>query len=53
MFGNLLGSVVRIANTPIRATEDLLDAESEDDRLFSKPADCLTKELEDIDEDDD
>ena len=51
MFGNLLGSVVRIVNAPIRAVEDVLGAESEDERIFSKPADALAEELEEIDED--
>jgi hypothetical protein len=53
MFGKLLGSAVRIVNTPIRATENLLGVEDEDDRLFSKPADALADELDDIDDDDD
>jgi len=51
MFGNLLGSVVRVVNAPIRAVEDVLGVEDEDDRLFSKPADALAEELEEIDED--
>jgi hypothetical protein len=53
MFGNLLGKVVRVVNAPIRAAENLLGAEDEDDRLFSKPADALADELEKVDEDDD
>jgi len=55
MFGKLLSSVVKIANAPIRAAEDLVGADSEDGRIFSKPGDALAKELEraDKDEDDD
>jgi hypothetical protein len=52
MFGKLLGSVTRIVNAPIRATETLLGAEDEDDRLFSKPLDVVSEELEDIDDED-
>jgi hypothetical protein len=51
MFGKFLGSAVRIINAPIRAGEDLLGIEDEDDRLLSKPADALAEELEEIDED--
>jgi len=53
MFGKLLGSAVKIVNAPIRAAEDLLGAENEDDRLLSKPGDALAKELEDVDKDED
>lgn len=52
MFGKLLGSVVRIANAPIRTVEDLVGMDTENERLFSKPADFLAEELEEIDEDD-
>ena len=51
MFGDFLGSIVRIANVPIRATETLLGAEDEDDRILSKPGDIIAEELEKIDED--
>ena len=51
MFGNLLGSVVRIVNAPIRAVEDVLGVKNEDERIFSKPADALAEELEEIDKD--
>jgi len=50
MFGNLLGTVVRIVNAPIRAVENILDVD-DDDRILSKPADELANELEKIDED--
>lgn len=52
MFGELLGSVVRIVNAPIRAAEDLMAGGhvAENDRILSKPADLLADELEDIDE---
>jgi hypothetical protein len=52
MFGKLLGSVVRIVNAPVRAAEDLLGVEDEDDRLLSKPADALADELDDVDDED-
>ncbi len=52
MFGKLLSSVVKVVNAPIRAAEDLVGIDDEDDRLLSKPADALAKELEEIDEDD-
>lgn len=51
MFGDFLGSVVRVVNAPIRATENLLGVEDEDDRFFSKPGDAVAEELEKIDED--
>jgi hypothetical protein len=51
MLGSILGKVVRIVNAPIRATENLLGAKTEDERLLSKPADALAEELEDIDKD--
>jgi hypothetical protein len=51
MFGDFLGSVVRVVNAPIRAVENVLGVEDEDDRLLSKPADALAEELEKIDED--
>lgn len=55
MFGKLLSSVVKIANAPIRAAEDLVGADSDEERLFSKSDDALAKELDraDKDEDDD
>lgn len=51
MFGDFLGSVVRVVNAPIRAVENVLGVEDEDDRLLSKPVDALAEELEKIDED--
>lgn len=51
MFGDFLGSIVRVVNAPVRAAEDLLGVEDEDDRLLSKPADALAEELEEIDRD--
>ena len=51
MFGDFLGKAVRLVNAPIRATENLLGVEDDDDRIFSKPADALADELEKIDED--
>lgn len=53
MFGNLLGTAVRVVNAPIRAAENLFGCETEDDRLISKPGDALAEELERIDEDED
>jgi hypothetical protein len=57
MFGKLLGSVVRLANAPLRAAEDGLaflcgedDGEREEDRMVSKPLDFLAKQLEGIDD---
>lgn len=52
MFGELLGSVVRIVNAPIRAVEDIVSGGDidEDDRILSRPADALADELESIDE---
>ena len=41
----------KIINAPIRAMENLMGAENEEDRFLSKPLDAISKELEEVDED--
>lgn len=52
-IGKLLGSAVKIVNAPIRASENLLGVDNEDDRLLSQPLNALAKELKKADDDDD
>ncbi|ULQ47449.1 hypothetical protein JN531_003995 [Flagellatimonas centrodinii] len=46
MFGKLLSTPIRLLNAPLRAVENLTGAETEDDRLLSRPAEELAKEVE-------
>lgn len=52
ILGTLLALPVRIVNAPIRAAENFMscgDTTNEEDRIFSKPLDLLSDELEKID----
>ena len=50
LFGKILSAPLKIINAPVRAVENLMGAEEEDDRFFSKPLDAISEEIEKIDE---
>ena len=50
LFGSILSLPIKIVNAPIRAAENLMGCDNEDDRIFSKPLDAVSKEIEKVDD---
>lgn len=54
LLGKLLAAPFRIVNAPLRAIENVLaDEPDEEERVISKPLKALADELEKVDGDDD
>ena len=52
MIGGLLGTVVRIVNTPLDALERLAGRERDEDRVISRPLESLAEAMDAVDRND-